>query len=190
MPLLNNPVLSIIQDPVRLKVLSCFAPQPWRQETEFDLMSDMLAEICDVPIALVTIVDEEHQFFFGKTGTPETGNTTDLSFCAYTVSDAQSGPFVVLDLSTDPRFSDHPLVKGDPKLRFYAGVAVLVDGQPIGTVCVIDVKPHKDFDDRKRQHCNDSQPWPVRFSNSRKAPDEAKYRKPPDYARSGVTEWR
>ena len=88
------------------------------------------------------------------------GNTTDLSFCAYTVSDYSC--FVVFLSFNRPKILNMTLRATE--LWFYAGVAVLVDGQPIGTVGD-HVKPHKDFDDRNASTCNDSQPWPVRFSN-------------------------
>ena len=104
----------------------------------FDRIANMAAQICDCPIAAVNLIDRERQWFKAAVGTDLRSTSRDIAFCAHTV--ASSAPIVVDDVSRDSRFRDYPLVVGEPKLRFYASIPVFVDGLPVGTLCVFDIR--------------------------------------------------
>lgn len=93
------------------------------------------------PIALVTLVDLERQWFKSCFGLDQTETATDISFCAHAIA-AGDDPMVVTDATTDPRFKTNPLVTGKHHVRFYAGAPMVVAGARIGTLCVLDRKPH------------------------------------------------
>jgi len=107
---------------------------------EFDDIVELLAMICDVPIALISIVDGERQWFQAKVGLQADESHRDVSFCGHAI--LGSDPFIVEDASLDPRFAANPLVTGLPHIRFYAGVPLRsADGHAIGTLCAIDTQP-------------------------------------------------
>jgi PAS domain S-box-containing protein len=92
------------------------------------------------PIALVTILDEERQWFKGCIGLDVSGTPREQAFCGYTILGA--APLVVEDAAIDPRFDGNPLVTGEPGIRFYAGVPIHdEDGYALGSLCVIDRVP-------------------------------------------------
>ncbi|TJV66796.1 MAG: GAF domain-containing protein, partial [Mesorhizobium sp.] len=92
------------------------------------------------PVALVTVVDVERQWFTSCVGLDETEAATDTSFCAHTIA-AGDQPMVVTDATMDSRFNASPLVTGEHHFRFYAGAAIVVAGARIGTLCVLDRRP-------------------------------------------------
>ncbi len=97
------------------------------------------------PIAAVTLLDRQHQWFKASVGlgVPHTSRVD--AFCGYAI--LQEDPLVVLDATTDARFSDNPLVLTEPGIRFYAGASVFgVEGLPLGALCVIDVVKRTSFD--------------------------------------------
>ena len=109
---------------------------------------ELAATICNVPVALVSLVDHDRQFFKAKVGLDAQETPRDISFCGHAILGTE--PFVVADASTDTRFADNPLVTGQPHIRFYAGVPLLVDDQhAVGTLCVIDSRPRV-LDERMR----------------------------------------
>lgn len=114
----------------------------------FDRIVEMAATTFGVPIALVSILDEHHQFFRAKVGLPMRQTPRRDSFCAYAVfADA---PFQVTDALSDHRFAENPLVTGEPHIRFYAGVPLTTsDGLGLGSVCIIDTKPRPPLDARQ-----------------------------------------
>jgi len=109
------------------------APEP-----VFDTIARLATEACGVSISLMTLVDEERQWFKANFGLPGINETPrDAAFCAHAIAD--DGVLVVPDAMIDPRFSDNPLVTGAPHIRFYAGAPlILPDGVRVGTLCVID----------------------------------------------------
>lgn len=110
-------------------------------EPEFDRVTKLLARALHVPIALVSLVDEDRQWFKSKVGLDVDETPRDVAFCAHTI--LQGEPLVVSDACLDQRFSENPLVRGEPNIRFYAGVPIRTSaGHRLGTLCAIDSKPH------------------------------------------------
>jgi diguanylate cyclase (GGDEF)-like protein len=111
----------------------------------FDRITRLAAKSLNVPIALVSLVDENRQWFLSRVGLDAEETPRDVSFCAHAIFERK--PLVVPDTTRDDRFSGNPLVTDDPKIRAYAGAPVYTtDGHAIGTLCVIDKKP-RDFGD-------------------------------------------
>lgn len=106
-------------------------------EEVFDEITRLSAELLEVPIALVSLVDERRQWFKSRVGLNAQETNRTISFCGHAINSQDT--FVVEDASQDPRFADNPLVRGPLHLRFYAGVPlVLPGGEAVGTLCVID----------------------------------------------------
>ncbi|MDP2247340.1 MAG: GAF domain-containing protein, partial [Nitrosomonadales bacterium] len=96
----------------------------------------------DTPIALISLVDKDRQWFKSALGIAIKQTDLDISMCKYAVSETR--PLIVEDASKDPRFCDYPSVKGDPHIRFYAGIPLISPrGYSLGTLCVIDHKPRQ-----------------------------------------------
>jgi diguanylate cyclase len=111
-------------------------------EPSFDRITQLTARVLRVPIALVTLIDAEQQWFKSCIGLDTAVTPRAFAFCAHTISQAE--PMVVSDATVDKRFADNPLVVGHPNIRFYAGVPVCsIDGFALGTLCIIDVEPRK-----------------------------------------------
>ncbi|NBS45604.1 MAG: response regulator [Betaproteobacteria bacterium] len=124
----------------RLEALHALGILDTAQEPGYDQLTALAAQLCDTPIALVSLVDEHRQWFKSHFGLDlrQTGRAE--SFCAHAV--AARAPLVVTDASADERFERNPLVTGDPGIRAYAGVPLYSrSGQPLGTLCVIDRRP-------------------------------------------------
>ena len=117
-----------------------------REET-FDRITRLVTAVLDVPIAAVTLVDKDRQWFKSEQGLDLNETPRDQSFCAHAMLGDE--PMVVRDATLDPRFSHNPLVTGHPDIRFYVGVPLRsADGTPLGALCGIDNKP-RDIDQRE-----------------------------------------
>lgn len=111
-------------------------------EAAFDEVTGLAAELLQMPIALVSLVDETRQWFKSHHGLEVEQYPRAISFCAHAIN--QTGLFVVPDASQDPRFLWNPLVTGAPHIRFYAGAPLVThDGQALGTLNVIDTVPRE-----------------------------------------------
>ncbi len=111
-------------------------------EERFDRLVELAAEILDVPIALVSLVDTDRQWFKARLGIDEAETARDISFCSHAIDDGPGSVLVVEDASVDARFADNPLVTGDHHIRFYAGCVVSdPKGFAVGTICAIDSRP-------------------------------------------------
>ncbi|MEP4148369.1 MAG: response regulator [Halioglobus sp.] len=111
-------------------------------EKSFDDITLLAAEICQTPIALVSLVDKERQWFKSRHGIDATQTSRSDSFCSHAILENEL--FVVNDTFQDKRFFDNPLVLNDPEIRFYAGAPLTTSsGENVGTICVIDKIPRE-----------------------------------------------
>ena len=112
-------------------------------EKEFDELTVLAAQICQAPIALISLIDEQRQWFKSRVGLNLTKTPRDIAFCAHAILQPNS-LLEVPDTQLDDRFSDNPLVLESPHIRFYAGAPLIdADGHALGTLCVIDHVPRK-----------------------------------------------
>ena len=126
----------------RLKVLWQYEVLDTVPEEVFDDLTELAARICEAPIALISLVDEQRQWFKSKVGTDVNETSRDISFCTYAIT--QPDLFIVPDATLDERFANNPLVTSEPKIRFYAGAPLITpDGYSLGTLCVIDKVPRE-----------------------------------------------
>lgn len=111
-------------------------------EDAFDDLTYLAASICDTPVALISLIDAEGQWFKSKVGLDLTSTHRDLAFCSHTI--LRSDILVVPDALADERFATNSLVTAAPHIRFYAGVPLIMpDGHALGSICVIDVVPRE-----------------------------------------------
>jgi PAS domain S-box-containing protein len=121
----------------RLRELGVLDTAP---EAAFDRVTQLATKLFDVPIALVSLIDANRQWFKSRQGLDATETPRNISFCGHAV--ALGDLLVIEDAALDPRFADNPLVTGPPYIRFYAGAPLHSDdGLPLGTLCIIDRKP-------------------------------------------------
>lgn len=122
-------------------------------EERFDRLTRLARRLFQVPVALVSLVDRDRQWFKSRAGLEATETPRDISFCGHAI--LRDEVFVIPDVTQDERFHDNPLVTGDPKIRFYAGCPVRApDGQAMGTLCIIDQETRQ-FSDADREALRD-----------------------------------
>lgn len=124
----------------RLQTLRSLKILDTPQEERFDRITRIAQRIYDVPIALVSLIDENRQWFKSCVGLNATETTRDISFCGHSILGDEI--FVIPDATQDIRFADNPLVLNEPNIRFYAGYPLKAwNGEKLGTLCIIDQKP-------------------------------------------------
>jgi signal transduction histidine kinase len=110
-------------------------------EKAFDDITKIASQICQTPISLISLIDDKRQWFKSHYGLEATETPRDVAFCAHAINN-KNQPFIVPDSRIDKRFSDNPLVTGDPHVIFYTGVPLVSpEGFALGTLCVIDHEP-------------------------------------------------
>lgn len=126
----------------RLEALKTLGILDTPPEERFDRLTRMARRMFEVPIALVSLVDKERQWFKSHLGLDATETARDISFCGHAI--LGDDVFVIEDTARDERFADNPLVLGKPYIRFYAGCPIrAIDGRKMGTICLIDTKPRQ-----------------------------------------------
>jgi diguanylate cyclase (GGDEF)-like protein len=127
-------------EPDRLETLRSLSILDTPPEERFDRLTRMAKRLFGVPIALVSLVDENRQWFKSCIGLSVSETPRDISFCGHAI--LGNGPFIIANAIEDERFADNPLVVNDPYIRFYAGCPLRApDGRKLGTLCIIDRKP-------------------------------------------------
>ncbi|MCU1397702.1 MAG: hypothetical protein JWN62_811 [Acidimicrobiales bacterium] len=139
------------REELRLRALDRLEILDTAPEQRFDRLTDLASIALGVPIALVTLVDRDRQWFKSRVGLGATETNRDVSFCAHAILVDPPGLFIVEDTALDVRFADNPLVTGNPGIRFYAGQVLRdPDGHALGTLCVIDRTPRTLDADQRR----------------------------------------
>ena len=133
----------------RLRALNILDTAP---EERFDRLTRLAKRLFGVPIALVSLVDANRQWFKSCIGLDATETSREVSFCGHAI--LGNDILLIPDATLDPRFHDNPLVTGEPKIRFYAGCPLVVPGGfKLGTLCLIDVEPRTlDGEDLRALH--------------------------------------
>ncbi|MEH6564344.1 MAG: GGDEF and EAL domain-containing protein [Halopseudomonas sp.] len=137
-----------VNEPQRLSRIQELCLLESTPDPVFERVVELAARTFKVPIALISILDENRQYFRASFGLPVRETPRRDSFCAYAI--LADEPFQIPDATSDPRFANNPLVTGDPNIRFYAGVPLTTaDGLGLGSVCIIDTKPRPVLDEHE-----------------------------------------
>jgi len=124
----------------RLDSLESYEVLDTQDEADFDDIVSLASHICDTPVSLISLVDDDRQWFKAKVGCDFSQTTLEESICSHAI--LQDDALEIGDLAKDPRTADNPLHLGDENVNFYAGANLVTpDGMPLGTLCVLDTKP-------------------------------------------------
>ena len=135
-------------DQDRVAALQKYAILDTEPEQAFDDLTLLASFVCKTPIALISLVDEDRQWFKSKVGLDATQTPRDIAFCSTAIQ--QVDVMVVPDTLKDERFRNNPLVVAEPKIRFYAGAPLInEEGYALGTLCVVDRTPREFGVDQK-----------------------------------------
>lgn len=131
-----------MSEEARLRALQQYQILDTAPEEAFDKLVNLASYICNAPISLISLLDENRQWFKAKKGLNITETDRELAFCDHAIRDEQL--MIVKDASKDERFATNPLVTRDPNIRFYAGIPLITpDKHALGTLCVIDKVPRE-----------------------------------------------
>lgn len=131
-----------LDEEARLAALASLELLDTDPEPAFDGIVKAASIVSDCPIALVSLMERDRQWFKAACGYGEASTPRDLAFCKHTVDGRTT--IEVLDMAKDPRFSDHPFVRGKEQIRYYLGIPIKgPSGEVVGTICVIDRRPRK-----------------------------------------------
>jgi anti-sigma regulatory factor (Ser/Thr protein kinase) len=126
----------------RLQALRSYKILDTDPEKGFDDLTILASHVCETPVALISLIDSDRQWFKSRVGVDLTETSREVSFCSVAIQ--QPDLFIVPDATKDPRFSSNPFVVSDPKIRFYAGAPFTSsDGHPLGALCVVDIVPRQ-----------------------------------------------
>lgn len=127
----------------RLELLNSYSILDSLPEVDYDNLTVIASEICDIPISLITLIDHRRNWYKASHGLKTTEAPNESSFCAHAIHQPNE-VFIIQDARLDERFTDNPFVLGDPHVVFYAGVPLIgKDNLPLGTLCVIDHRPRE-----------------------------------------------
>jgi len=142
------PLLREVNETERLEALHSYQVLDTDPEQALNDLVQLSAFICGTPISLISLIDDERQWFKARTGTDVLQTPREYSFCQYAMR--ANDVYEVPDMAADARFANNPLVTGDPHIRFYAGAPLLTpEGQPLGTLCALDTVPRQLSSDQR-----------------------------------------